>query len=195
MLNRHRPIEEDELQRLLADSSLPNSPQRLPGHRGAAPARITAEEALDRRRLMAQCLLDQASSDQLLALFRDRFGMTDSATRQLRSKIRAMWLAEDRESRPHAKAAARRRLLTSIRKAASERDWFGVAKLEQQFLRSTRSRSRHRPSRQEEQAARLVSAVLAVLAGLDAAEVRRLIESERERIQNNDAAADKQSAP
>ena len=175
-------IDDEHLQRLLDDEEADNVPMRLPGHQGYRPSVISEDEVRERRLLMSGALASGYSHDQVLHLFEQRFGMSESAVKKLKRKVRDQWAEDDAEARPYDKAAARRRLLKFIGAAAIEGNWAGVAALERRFSKlEGLDGPSDRPTRHDDPATqRLTEAILHELGESDPSALRAMIEEQRE---------------
>jgi hypothetical protein len=106
-------------------------------------------------------------------------GLDAAAGRKLITRVLEEWGSEDIERTPHAKAAARRRILAHIASAEKAGNWGAVANFEKTLSTIEGTISDREP--QQPIDAKFQQAVLVVLSAQTPEEVQRIIASEMER--------------
>lgn len=91
---------------------------------------VTVEERRARTEVIERLLIAGVSMTRIEDTCKERFSMSAGKVRQYIEQVRARWAEEERQQRPHNKAAAIRRVLGHIAKAASDKNWAAVAQLE-----------------------------------------------------------------
>ncbi len=177
--------DEDLLDALEDDA--PNEPQRLPLPGVSGPRdHVDREQQRTRRVAMSLLLSVGAGDDDVERAMHKQFSINPRAVRRLKGEVLAQWDEEDAERKKHYKAAAIRRILSHIRRAAKNESFSAVAMLEKQLAEIQDTNA---PKHIKVEADfRLSAAVLKVLEETDPVEVRRMIEEEGRRMMLGDGA-------
>lgn len=176
-------LSDADVDTLLAIEDGDAGPEPGPGIRGGSVI-VSPAEGRRRREIMSRMLASGASEDAVLEAFTrptlsdgsPGFAMSEIRVRALISEVRAAWSDEDNASKKYNKAAAIRRHLQHIPKAAAKGQWSAVAMLEKNLASIQGTASAIKVDIGG--SARLSEAVLAVLGEADPVEIRRLVDEE-----------------
>ncbi len=172
----------DDKTREALQSDAPNEPEALPlqGVRGAH-SRITETERRERREYLSYLLASGRSRDGIFQAMLRKFGTKKEPVQRLIREIYSDWAEEDAERKPFLKNAARKRLYRHIEAAANAGSWTAIANLEK-VLASIEGTAE--PIEISTPATtRLSEALVQVLNETDPAEVRKMIDSEKQLVE------------
>ena len=180
---------DDDIQKHV-DSDEPNVPQRQPMvTSGGARKYVPPEERRKRRETLSRLMASGMSDDRIMQAMTavtikgpdgepvPGFGMTENAVEKMMDEIFEGWADEDRRRNSHLKAAARRRIYDHIDRAGRAGKWTAVAALEKTL--STIEGTIETTDLPVDNDRRVADSLLVVLGNMNTGDIRRLIEKER----------------
>jgi hypothetical protein len=181
-------MDDKEIDRLL-NSKEPNKPAKIPKTRTPLTRpRVDVKEQRKRREVLSALLIQGTSDDVIFELMgrefdeegNPGFNMSRVAVQELKREVFADWDDQDAERKPYDKTMAVKRILRHIKKASSNKAWTSVAMLEKNLSMIQGTAEAIEVNTTHE--LRISEAVLAVLGEKDPRDLRALIESERQRM-------------